>query len=329
MADAILYSSLDVDGPGVPSGSASAVARLFSVLHACLVTGYGSKPGQGWTMVDNAGEAGFTLLSPDGVYLVVEQGLGIYNVRIYLAELLHAPFTYPPVGVNVRSQHYSADYASSVEVRHVVNIGSSSSAYATLWWTVVARGSQVLVFARAEHMNSTSFIERRVPCFFMGNLKLKESSAPPRGVQNFIFLGGTATTSTSTAGAVVYPFSGAFTRLRDLETGVVEVGALSEVNGDPWRYSASGLQAAPSKVHDIALVRSEVMLGNVGEIAYLPGVFFSSPVSLLKPSETLLALGRTNSWEALQAPLVISDSEYFLIPGPHGLLFISLNEADW
>lgn len=330
MADAILYSSLDVDGPGVPSGSASAVARLFTVLHACLVTGYGSKPGQGWSLADNGGEQGFTLLSPDGVYLVIEQGLSNYNVRVYLAELLQAPFSYPPIGVNVRSQNYSADYASTVTSRHVVNIGSGNSVFETLWWSVAARGSQVLVFARTEPMDSNSTtIERRTSCFFIGNLKLKESSAPPRGVQNFIFLGGDTSTATSAAGANVYPFRDAFTRLRDLATGAIEPGSLAAVSGDPWRYSSAGRISAPAKVHDIGLVRAEVMLAGVGEIAYLPGVFFSSPVSLFMPSEALLALGRENRWAALQAPLEIAGVDYFLFPGPYGLLFVSLEEADW
>lgn len=330
MADAIIYSSTDPAGPGVPATGASPMARMFSILHACLVTGYGTKPGQGWVLIDNSDEEGFTLRSPDGVYLCFERSPSLYNVRVYLAEALSPPYTYPPVGVNVRSQDYSADYASTVDSRQFVGIGSSSASYRTMWWSIVARGTQVFVFARTDSLGSSvSAIERRAYCFFIGNLVMKETTRPVNGVQNFVFLGGTANTGTGASSLEFGNFSGGFTRLRDLESGVVETGSLAALNGDPWRYYGGSRVSVPRLPADLALVRTEVTLSGAGAIAYLPGVYYSTPGSFYSPDQMLVALGRESSWAALSEPLNIAGVDYCLIPGPHGLIFISLDEDDW
>src|SRR5690554_6700514 len=186
MADAIRYSSTDVDGPGMPPAGSMA-SRLFHVLYPCLVSGYGDKPGQGWELVDNAGDAGFTLLSPDGVYVCFSSWGSQNSVDVYLAEGLSAPYQYPPVGINVRSQDWSADYSSSVTSRHRVGIGIGTSTYATAWWSVIARRSQVLfAFSREPLDSNVVNASYHDSAFFMGNLRLRDDSAPSFGVQNFV-----------------------------------------------------------------------------------------------------------------------------------------------
>src|SRR5690606_29233866 len=165
------------------------------------VAGYGDKPDQGWELVDNAGDAGFTLLSPDGVYVCFSSWGSQYSVEVYLAESLSPPYQYPPVGINVRSQDWSADYTSSVTLRHRVGMGiGGTGSGATSWWCVVARGSQVLFFfARNALSASTVTSFYRDGAYFLGNLKLRDDTAPGSGVQNFVFLGGSNVTNTGVA----------------------------------------------------------------------------------------------------------------------------------
>src|SRR5690554_5428610 len=229
MADAVRYCSTDIDGPGLPPAGSQA-SRLFAILHACLVTGYGDKPGQGWELVHNGGDDGFTLLSPDGVYVCFSSWGGTYSVDLYLAESLAPPFQYPPVGINVRSQDWSADYTSSVTLRHRVSMGRAGTAgYSSVWWCVVARESQVLFFFAKEALTaSTASGGHRDGAFFIGNLRLRDIGAPISGVQNFVLLGGNNNTAgNSSSSSAVDPFGGAHTRLRDPVSGVVETATLA------------------------------------------------------------------------------------------------------
>lgn len=328
MTDATIYSSNDTAGPGLPTGSP--VARLFSVLYACLVTGYGAKPGQGWTLLDNSGDAGFTMRSPDGVYVCIAAAPGTYNAQVYLAESVVSPYQYPPVGVNVRSQNYSPDFVPTEALRHTVNVGGVSNSYSADWWSVICRGSQVLVFFQNSNLNiGMNSASPRAGPFFIGNLKMKSPGAPSSGVQNFIFLGGNITVSNTAAGSNVYPFSTACTHLRNLLDGTVETGLLATVSGDPWEYYSAARVAAPPRLPDLALVQADVRLSGVGSIAYLPGVFASVPGSNYLAADLLSALGRDASFLALDEPLDIGGESFYAMPGPNGLLFVSPNEAYW
>lgn len=226
MADAVRYCSTDIDGPGLPPAGSQA-SRLFAILHACLVTGYGDKPGQGWELVHNGGDDGFTLLSPDGVYVCFSYWGSTYSVDLYLAESLAPPFQYPPVGINVRSQDWSADYTSSVTTRHRVSVGvGGSSNISPKWWQVVARGAQVLLFSSRAELTASPSGNSADGALYLGNLKLREGGTPVMGPQNFVVVGGNNATTTATGGAVLGTFSGAHTRLRHPLTGVVETGGV-------------------------------------------------------------------------------------------------------
>lgn len=330
MADAVRYCSTDIDGPGLPP-SGSQASRLFAILHACLVTGYGDKPGQGWELVHNGGDAGFTLLSPDGVYVCFSSWGSMYSIDLYLAESLAPPFQYPPVGINVRSQDWSADYTSSVTTRHRVSVGvGGSTTVSPKWWQVVARGAQVLLFSSRVELTSPTSGVVADGALYLGNLKLREGGTPVMGPQNFVVAGGNNTASTNTSGALLGTFSGAHTRLRHPLTGVVETGALAELNGWPWEYYGTSRRTVPQQhLPDIALVQTDVRLAGEGSIGYIPGVFASPAISNYMPASVLTALGKPASFAALDDPVLISGEEFYATPSELGLLFVSTNEAYW
>lgn len=332
MADAIRYSSTDVDGPGMPPAGSMA-SRLFHVLYPCLVAGYGDKPDQGWELVDNAGDAGFTLLSPDGVYVCFSSWGSQYSVEVYLAESLSPPYQYPPVGINVRSQDWSADYTSSVTLRHRVSMGIVGVPnYTSAWWCVVARGAQVLFFFAKEALTSSiNNVYSKDGAFFMGNLRLRDNTAPVSGVQNFVFLGGNnAVSSTNAASIIVTPFDVAHTRLRNPISGVVETGALAELTGLPWAYyqSASRTQA-PERMPDLALIQCDARLSGEGSIGYMPGLFVSPAVSTYVPSAVLSGLDVPIEFSALDVPVLVAGEPFYMVPSERGMLFVSVDEAYW
>ena len=330
MADVIRYCSTDVAGPGLPP-TGSQASRMFAILHACLVTGYGDKPGQGWELVHNGGDAGFTLLSPGGVYVCFSSWESTYSVELYLAESLTPPFQYPPVGINVRSWDWSSDYTSSATRRHRVGVGiGGAGSYSTRWWQLIARGEQVLLFYARNDLSSNGSGAGADSALFLGNLKLREASPPIAGPQNFVAAGGTVSASTGTASGSMLPFGGVNTRLRHPLTGVVETGVLTELTGWPWEYyGASRRIAAPARLPDIALVQTDVRLADEGSIGYLPGVFASPGISNYMPADVLAALGRPASFAALNDPVGIAGEQFYLTPSEQGLLFVSLDEAYW
>ena len=78
------YSSLDDGAPLLPAVSSQRfIDNLRIVLINCLVTGYASKPGAGWTLAHDHPD-GFTLSNGEGYINFVS--VNSSNVAIYLLE---------------------------------------------------------------------------------------------------------------------------------------------------------------------------------------------------------------------------------------------------
>lgn len=111
------YSSLDDGAPLLPAVSSQRfIDNLRIVLINCLVTGYASKPGAGWTLAHDHPD-GFTLSNGEGYINFVS--VNSSNVAIYLLEALTDTSKAEVQGYNRRSGRWSE--GSSLTARHYHN----------------------------------------------------------------------------------------------------------------------------------------------------------------------------------------------------------------
>ncbi|HLA33019.1 MAG TPA: hypothetical protein VJ047_18515 [Pseudomonas sp.] len=123
------YSSLDT---GAPVLSGNFYDRLRTILMACLVEGYGSKPGAGWSVVHDVTN-GFSLSNGDGVINFVYQT--VYDVRVYIMESVTDGSTALAGGVNRRS---AAWYDGSAVTERFNLYGAHLGVGSNPHWVVVA-----------------------------------------------------------------------------------------------------------------------------------------------------------------------------------------------
>lgn len=359
MADAILYSSFDQEGPGLDLGvtntSIHGLIGMYNLLVPCLVTGYGSgdsaKPGQGWELIHADLPTGFKLKAPDGVFYIFMRGENnTYNfstpVQIYLAEALSDLTAYPPTGTNVRSGHH-AD-VSPHDKRHWICARNYYS-YKTEGWWLAARGSQVLFNYTSESSRYTS-TDGYGPTsdngsssyggqLWFGNLSFFDPSIPKSGVQNHCILGGIVNDHGSYARANWNPSSenavsqlgGGYTRLRTPTTGLVEVGPLPRLYGRVNMVSGRNTykQAVEQFPPDLILERTYSFESSLGYTGYIPGQFYSTYYSHMRLSQTLPALGRSISLAETLTPIEIGGEPFYLWPTDYGTMFVSLLEKYW
>lgn len=371
MADAVIYSSLDPAGPGLrpqngtENASLSAVSRTFAILHACLVTGYGSgasaKPGQGWVLVHADLPNGFTLRAPDGVFYIfcrgpsvptTGTGQGSSGCQVYMAEALAAPYTYPPTGPSVRSGDYASSNPGDAN-RHWITF--SSSPYQETKWFLIARGSQVLFFRDSYSWESTtgesagSASNLSSASIFLGNILLNDPAAPRSGPQCSLVQGGYINANTGSSTQSLYSnhigdvaivsssndsaqtSSAASTRLRDFISGVAETGALTKVTCNPTKHAQVVMSRAPMLAFpaDLKLDPVDVWINATGSVGKVPGLFHGGRSCHYRTMDLLVALGKGASITECLTPVTIDGEPFYIIPTGYGSVIVSLLEKYW
>lgn len=358
MADAILYSSMDVGGPGtVLQGNdrTNGVQGFYNLLVPCLVTGYGSgdsaKPGQGWTLVHADLPTGFTLKAPDGVFYVFCKGPNqTYNyssaVTVWMAERLTAPFSYPPVGDNVRSGDHSPTYSSN-SYRHWACCAYYG--YQIHAWYVFARGSQVQIHlhrsnttnSNAGDLNSGSgdspLTENGTwgSSLLLGAIPYKDPSVPSSGPQNAMIMGGSSKAflatwnpSSETYGNCLYR---GFTRLRNPVSGVIEKSSLPYAYGLPSKYSndstyKAGMDSYPT---DLMLQRVDFWEDGLGSLGYIPGMFYMPRNSHRRAGAIFPIIDKATTYSETLVPYTIDGEPFYFIPVQWGTIVMSCLEKYW
>lgn len=358
MADATLYTSMDIGGPGAdirPVGSSPAHS-WFNVLVPCLVSGYGPvgsrKEGQGWELIHERLPDGFTLKAPDGVFYIWSSQSSTNPkdasmCEIWMAEGLSAPYTYPPVGDNVRSGSHSPTYYPRTERCYIGALGYPSTA---LTWYVMARGSKVLVHtchreitnrngfrSTGTVLNSSNYSYGQTS--FLGNVILRDPLAPKEGSQNSVVLGATVFTAPLSGSSQYYSVSnglrstskGETTRLRSWLTGAIELESLPVIDATPAKYRGTAdpfKNIMPPSPPDFTLERVDVTEEGLS-IAYMPGVFFARYFELIHYPSFSLALGRGQTYQDSLVPLEVEGEDFYVFPSFHGCAVFSLLEKYW
>lgn len=355
MADAILYSSLDVDGPGPRLGmvdtSVNGVVGMYNLLMACLVNGYGvgenAKPGQGWELAYAELPNGFTLKAPDNVYYTFCRGAAQTHdysppFQVYMGEGLSDITRLPPQGANVRSGDWSTGSGETVRL-WMSSIGYYTGNASTVWF-LIARGSQVLFSCIEESISSTYGISpsseannaRHGSVFFLGNAVLKGANRPVSGPQNSLVLGGFSNQardsgedwnpSSQYAGSSL---GGGCMSLRELISGAVLLGRVPRFYGRPNLLSDKISFKNRLDPYPPDLMLERVPLWQGGCIGYMPGQFYSTYYSHALLSDLFPMFGKSAGYSECLNPIEVVGEPYYVIPTAYGCIFVSLLEKYW
>lgn len=354
MTDATLYTSMDPGAPPrdlQPNTNTNAVQFWHTLLVPCLVTGYGVAPnrkeGQGWELVHADLPRGFTLKAPDGVFYVwcvgtsqTNKGSGLCTM--WMAESLTAPFSYPPVGDNVRSGSHSPNFAPNANRSWITGAESS---YSLIAWYVLAKGSKVVVHLPAvDDLMSTAGISssgtnvRNGGTVFFGNIIPRDPLLPLNGPQNSCIIGGLAwkpaTYNSSNDPAHSYlntNMPGDNMRLRDWRSGAVETGLMPSFNARPNKYVPDERIKGPMDVFppDLIVERADVFEDGLGSVGYLPGAMYMRRYGTVHFPKFMVAIGRSGVLQDSLVPVMVEGEPFYVFPSAFGTAAFSLLEKYW
>lgn len=202
---ATAYRRGDTGAPTLPyntTGNATtALAGIATILKACLVSGYGSKPAAGWELI---AEAATYLVLRNGahtgyLYLVVTD---TYYIDVYLSETYTGITSNVPTGDGTRSG--SGGVRQNFYMQYLMYSASVSS------WFVVADANTFVINVTGHHTNGAlnRLVSNGVFALYAGL----------DSVGNFISLGGVNQRATQEVAR--FSFQG-FTALKDPATGLL------------------------------------------------------------------------------------------------------------
>lgn len=329
-----IYSSLDT---GAPALSGDFYARLRTILKACLVDGYGSKPGAGWSVSHDV-PGGFSLSNGDGVINFVNQA--VYDVRVYIMEAVTDGTTALAGGVNRRSAGW---YDGSA----VTERGNLYQAYLSVGsnphWVVVADDKTCYWGASGNITTADQPTTGNSISHYFGNYI---NSVGLTGPAAFCSLGGGNSAGAGTQ-RLVAPDSRYGMLLRNPFTGLAEQGATPRYGiSSPAHSRGSGawqIRTMPSfKLSRIQYVRASLMCYGAGlngttdaaaaaHCGHLRGLVSEPLYSCLKFSELLAFLSLSNVWQARVRTITLPNGVEWLpiLNEGDGGVMASLNPADW
>lgn len=328
------FYSWDDDGSPGRALSGNLQNRLKQILVPCLVTGYGSKPGAGWT-IGHEHANGFSLINADGnvvnfvsnlpekaPYPAMNDGA----IHIYTAESLTDTSGAIIDGANLCSGSFRKGFPEpSGYARHLLGYANypTIQELGSLQWTIVSDDKTfVLNCSSGDSSNNGSWqVYYHSFTVYVGKVDL---DAPVSG--NFIALGGDIS-GYSTA-ASMYAYCRGYSAPVDLSSGLAQTVS---VGTEP--YSASyqlnptvNATLAPAKIN-FQQPRLSYGLSFVGR---LRGVVYDDVIRLYVWQLHLTALGFSGAVFTDRAkPVLIKGYHYAFARNASGNSFLTDNPAFW
>lgn len=325
------YSSLDDGAPLLPAVSSQRfIDNLRIVLLNCLVTGYASKPGAGWTLAHDHPD-GFTLSNGEGYINFVS--VNSSTVAIYLLEALTDTSKAEVQGYNRRSGLWSEGGAQPQ--RHLHNGSSFAGGSNPKGWCVVADDKTVTL----QWLGASTSLD--VSYAFGGVLHFGRYW-PAIGDASFCALGGQHLGSSG----AYFSIQSSGTTLRNAFDGTIaqgepyyRAGLFNESNQNQQQSTIipAGLPSLrPSRVALVGYgaVLSGSTSGSSGRhCGRLRGLLCEPSLSAAYVSKVLPLLGVANPvWQDKLRPLTLPDGRQWVPLYPHTNdlgAFVSLDPADW
>lgn len=314
------FYSWDDDGSPARALSGNLQNRLKQILVPCLVTGYGSKPGAGWT-IEHEHANGFTLSNGQNYINFVSNlsGMSTHSVHIYVAESLADTSGAVIQGANL----CSADYRGGVGPRRhnfyvywplVGRIGA-------LQWSVVADDKTVILSCGTTETNATS----QCTIFFGDAIN-------DLGIGNkFIALGGENADygSPGSNGNNTYTLCRGFTSPRNQATGLAEY---NPVEASPFSEFYNTFRSSANSAEMPANINFQQPRVKAGSdfVGRLRGVVYDDVLGLGGWGRYLTALGLSGTDDTGMNKLVeIEGYKYAYCKGFMGGFVMTDNPVFW
>lgn len=250
--------------------------RLKQILVQCLVTGYGHKPGAGWTL-GHEHSNGFSLINADGnvvnfVSNLPEQApypaMDSQVIHIYAAESLTDTSNAIIDGANLCSGTYRKGMQELEDYpRHQLGYAENVLRHAdtTLQWTLVADEKTFILNCSSDYSQLESSSSRYSFTLYVGEVLL---DTPISG--NFVVLGGEIYKYGNLG--LMYAFSRGYTSLRDLITGLaqhVEVET-EPYMAEPYLNPSADTTFIPSRINfqQPRVVSENMLVGRLRGVVY-------------------------------------------------------------
>lgn len=307
--------------------------RLKQILVQCLVTGYGRKPGAGWTLGHEHAN-GFSLINADGNVVNFVSNLPEQSpypemfdqaIHIYAAESLTDTSNAIIDGANLCSGTYRKGVQELGRyprhelgyVGRVLKVEVSS-----LQWTLVADEKTFILNCSTVSSSSPSYSDKQSFTIYVGEVLL---DSPVSG--NFVVLGGSIQPY-GVPGPMV-PYTYGYTSLRDLSTGLLQH---VEVGSEPYDTErslnpTSDTTLIPSRINfqQPRVVSGDMLVGR------LRGVVYDDVLRVKYGWEVgLKALGFTGSdYTDRGKPVKIGDHSYAFARSYTGNSYLTDNPEFW
>lgn len=325
-----VYTSLDT---GAPALTGDHFDKIRTILMACLVTGYGSKPAAGWTVGHDI-PAGFSLSNGDGFINLVRNSSSEF-VAVYIMESVTDGSTGLAGGINRRSGYWYD--GSSETTRGFLMLVSSSMNH----WTVVA-DEKTCIYMAGNLISTTTADINNITQFAVLYFGRYINAMGLTGPAEFCAVGNGYNNSGNSGFEQPYGCC-----LRNPFTGLVDQGASPRYLAKGPQYSSYGNRVFqgrnkvfPARLQPIraALVcygsglnsRTEDYRSAVA--GYLRGLITEPTLSISPLSEVLTTLGIANTWQSRVKPIDIPGGRQWMpIFGYTNDVgyFASLDPADW
>lgn len=237
------FYSWDDDGSPGRALSGNNQDRLKQILVACLVNGYGSKPGAGWTL-EHEHANGFTLSNGDAYVNFVSNlpasapypAMDTDAIHIYCAESLTDASGAIITGLNLCSGTYRVGEPEQVNYpRHALARAGAVLGLSDLQWTLVADDKTFTLNSSAGYSSNHNAGGSHSFTLTAGAALLDSPLS-----WNFLVLGGDIEKYNSSS--FMYAFSRGYSAPRNLSTGIAQ-HAVTEA--EPYASSAT-LESAGS-----------------------------------------------------------------------------------
>lgn len=325
------FYSWDDDGSPGRALSGNQQDRLKQILIPCLVTGYGSKPGAGWT-VGHEHANGFSLINADGNVVNFVSNLpaqapypamSANAVHIYAAESLTDTSRAIIDGANLCSGDFRKGFPEPTNYRrHALGYVTYllQSQVASLQWTLVADDKTFTV-----NCSSNSSITGASQYSF--SLYSGKTLLDTDVTGNFVVLGGDVSTYNSFPG--MYAFARGYSSPINLSTGLAET---VDVGAEPYASTATlDLSAQSTKPLARLNLQQPRLFFSTAYAGRLRGVVYDDVLrSIYGWEEHLKVLGFSGTDFTDRGKLVLIDGySYAFARSASGNSILTDNPAFW
>lgn len=330
-----LYRSTDVGAPVLPNTSPTRlIDNLKTVLKACLVDGYGSKPAAGWTVSHEVAD-GITFFNGQG-----HCNFSHFNgnaVDIYLLESITDASTPVPQGSNRRSGPWYEGRATNARQYLVSQLSSN---YANKHWFIVADDKTVIMYFGAHNLVDTW------PSSISAMLYFGEFY-PFMGGTGFVCLGGNMSSGRNLPPYLFATSTYMGTALRHPMTGLTDQGvdpgyrawgaAGPHTNSSQWNNLAPNLNPQAMQLVRVSLGASGVGFNSTSVsypayVGQLRGLMCDSPTSYTSCAEFLKMMGVASPVAADRMQVYTLGGKDFVpmyLSNADSGCVISLDPLDW